>query len=210
MGYTVRGSNPGGGEIFRTCPERPCGHPASYKMSTAPFPGAKSGQGVTLTVTPFYCRGQERVELYLYSPYGPYGLYRASAPVQRCTLPYLKLKYRSQNVKLHMPACQLRVLTLPNYRCLHSKLCQLTCYIRIKTKEADNLAVSSTGTKYQCRLDRRLSAVSPGDSGASRHHVFPSNAFATHLHTIQATCHTIRYNLHGSNGGFQNANINSH
>jgi len=25
--------------------------------------------------------------LYLYSPYGPYGLYRASLPVQRCTLP---------------------------------------------------------------------------------------------------------------------------
>ena len=28
-----------------------------------------------------------RVELYLYSPYGPYGLYRASVPVQGCTLP---------------------------------------------------------------------------------------------------------------------------
>ena len=27
------------------------------------------------------------VQLYLYSPYGPYGLYRASVPVQRCTLP---------------------------------------------------------------------------------------------------------------------------
>jgi hypothetical protein len=26
------------------------------------------------------------VELYLYSPYGPYGLYRASVSVQRCTL----------------------------------------------------------------------------------------------------------------------------
>ena len=38
------------------------------------------------SLTPFYCRGQERVELYLYSPYGPYGLYRASVPVQRCTL----------------------------------------------------------------------------------------------------------------------------
>ena len=25
----------------------------------------------------------------LYSPYGPYGLYRASVPVQRCTLPFL-------------------------------------------------------------------------------------------------------------------------
>jgi hypothetical protein len=27
------------------------------------------------------------VELYLYSPYGAYGLYRASVPVQGCTLP---------------------------------------------------------------------------------------------------------------------------
>ena len=27
------------------------------------------------------------VELYLYSPYGPYGLYSASVPVQGCTLP---------------------------------------------------------------------------------------------------------------------------
>jgi hypothetical protein len=32
--------------------------------------------------------GHERVELYLYPPpYGPYGLYRASVPVQWCTLP---------------------------------------------------------------------------------------------------------------------------
>ena len=31
------------------------------------------------------------VELYLYSPYGPYGLYRASVPVQGCTLPLLLL-----------------------------------------------------------------------------------------------------------------------
>ena len=30
------------------------------------------------------------VELYLYSPYGPYGLYRASVPVQGCTLPLPK------------------------------------------------------------------------------------------------------------------------
>ena len=32
------------------------------------------------------------VELYLYSPYGPYGLYRASVPVQGCTLPYFVLQ----------------------------------------------------------------------------------------------------------------------
>jgi hypothetical protein len=29
------------------------------------------------------------VELYLYSPYGPYGLYRASVPVQGCTLHFI-------------------------------------------------------------------------------------------------------------------------
>ena len=33
--------------------------------------------------------GHDRVELYLYSRYGPYGVYRASVPVQGCTLPYL-------------------------------------------------------------------------------------------------------------------------
>ena len=48
-------------------------------------PGVKSGRGVTLTPYPFLCRGQERVELYLYASYGPYGLYRASVPVQGCT-----------------------------------------------------------------------------------------------------------------------------
>jgi len=36
---------------------------------------------------------KERVELYLYSPYGLYGLYRASVPVQECTLAYLYTAY---------------------------------------------------------------------------------------------------------------------
>ena len=31
--------------------------------------------------------GHERVELYFYSPYGPYGLYRTSVHAQGCTLP---------------------------------------------------------------------------------------------------------------------------
>ena len=37
--------------------------------------------------------GHEKVEPYLYSPYGPYGLYRASVPVQGCTLPFLTSTY---------------------------------------------------------------------------------------------------------------------
>jgi len=34
-------------------------------------------------------KGALYLYLYLYFPYGPYGLYRASVPVQRCTLPIL-------------------------------------------------------------------------------------------------------------------------
>jgi len=41
------------------------------------------------TLSPCKYHGHERVELYLYAPYEPYGLYRAPVPVQVCTLPYL-------------------------------------------------------------------------------------------------------------------------
>jgi hypothetical protein len=54
----VRGSNPGGGEIFRTRPDRPWG-PASllYGSYQVSFPGAKKpGRGVSAEV-------EERVEL---------------------------------------------------------------------------------------------------------------------------------------------------
>jgi len=64
-------------------------HPVSCTMGTGSFPAVKSGQGVTLTPQlPSCAVGHERVELYLYSPYGSYGLYRASVPVQGCTLPF--------------------------------------------------------------------------------------------------------------------------
>jgi len=58
-------------------------HPASYTMGTRSFPGVKSGRGMTLTPSlPSSADGHERVELYLYSPYGQYGQYRASVAVQ--------------------------------------------------------------------------------------------------------------------------------
>ena len=63
----------------------PGAYPASCTMGTGSFQGVKSGRGVTLNPHPFQCRGQERVELYLYSPYGPYSLYRTSVPVKGCT-----------------------------------------------------------------------------------------------------------------------------
>jgi hypothetical protein len=63
----------------------PGAQPASCTMGTGSFPGVKSGRGVTLTPHPFWCCGHERVEVYLYSSYGPYSLYRASVFVQACT-----------------------------------------------------------------------------------------------------------------------------
>jgi hypothetical protein len=40
-GWTVRGSNPGGSEIFRTCPARPWGPPSFLHNRHRVFPGGK-------------------------------------------------------------------------------------------------------------------------------------------------------------------------
>jgi len=81
----------------------PEAHPASYTIGTGSFPGVKSGRGVTLTPYPFKCRGQERVELYLYSPYVPYGLYRASVPVDGCTF-YILYSFHVRTVACTLTA----------------------------------------------------------------------------------------------------------
>ena len=44
-GWTVRGSNPGGGEIFRTCPDRPWGPPTLLHNGYRVFPGGKERPG---------------------------------------------------------------------------------------------------------------------------------------------------------------------
>jgi hypothetical protein len=86
----------------------PGAHPASCTVGTGYFLGAKSGRDVTLTphplqvpwswksramplpplwaVRPVQSLSACTVELYLYSPYRLYSLYRASVPVQGCTL----------------------------------------------------------------------------------------------------------------------------
>jgi hypothetical protein len=64
-GWTVRGSNPGGGEIF------PGAHPASYTIGTGSFPGLKRPGRRDNHPPPSRVEVKERVELYLYSPSGP-------------------------------------------------------------------------------------------------------------------------------------------
>ena len=54
-------------------------------MGTASFPGVKSGRGVRLTTHPLLVPWSRKSRAILLPPYGPYGLYRASVPVQGCT-----------------------------------------------------------------------------------------------------------------------------
>jgi len=80
------------GEIFRTCPDRPWSPPSHMYDGYRVFSGGKERPGRDADPSPpSSAVGHERVELYFYSPYGPYGLYRASVSVQGCTLslPYM-------------------------------------------------------------------------------------------------------------------------
>ena len=90
-GWKVRGSNPSGGEIFRTRPDRPWG-PLSllYDGYRVSFPGVKRpGRGVNHP-PPSSAEVKERVQLYLYFPSGlpwtvpgrtlPFTLYIYCAP----------------------------------------------------------------------------------------------------------------------------------
>jgi len=104
----VRGSNPGGGEIFRTYSDRPWGPPSLLYNTHPVFPGGKERPGRDADPsTPSSAVCHERVELHLYSPYGPYGLYRVSVPVQGCTLPLSK-KHKSTCIDLLKMVYRLR------------------------------------------------------------------------------------------------------
>jgi len=71
IAQSVRGSNPGGGEIFRTCPDRSWGPPSLLYKGYRVFPGGKAAGAWRWPPTPTSAEVKERVELYLYSPYGP-------------------------------------------------------------------------------------------------------------------------------------------
>jgi len=74
------------GEIFCTCPDLPWDPPSLLYIGYWVFPRGKEWPGHdTDPSPPSSAINHERVELYLYSPCGPYGLYRASVPVQGCT-----------------------------------------------------------------------------------------------------------------------------
>jgi len=85
-GLDVRGLNPSGGEIFLTSPDWPWGPPSLLYNGYRVFPWGKERSGRDADPSPpSSAVGHETVELYLYSPCGLYGMYRASVPVQGCT-----------------------------------------------------------------------------------------------------------------------------
>jgi hypothetical protein len=56
-GWTVRGSNPGGGEILRTRPDRPWGPPSLLYNRYRVIPGDKAAGAWRWPPTPIYRRG---------------------------------------------------------------------------------------------------------------------------------------------------------
>jgi hypothetical protein len=72
MAWMVRGTNPDGGEIFRTRPDQPWGPPSllrnGYRVS---FPGVKRPWRGIDHPPPYSTVVKERVEIYLYSPSEP-------------------------------------------------------------------------------------------------------------------------------------------
>ena len=72
--------------------------------------------------------GHERVELYLYSPYGPYGLYRASVPVQGYNL---CVKNRGNNLDVAKKYCIYR----------DTKTIQCTCNIILRCVRVTTVVV---------------------------------------------------------------------
>jgi hypothetical protein len=127
----VRGSNPGGGEIFSTRPDRPWGPPSllynGYRVS---FPGVKRPWRGVDHPPPSSAEVKERVQLYLYSPSGP------SWPVLEWTLPFTyghKCKCCEMNVKMNNVVCNCdsipfavsTVLWCPNVS-KHTAVCNMT------------------------------------------------------------------------------------
>jgi hypothetical protein len=97
MGWAVRGSNPGGGEIFRTRPDRPWGPPSLVYNGGRVMPGGevkRPGRGVEHTL----CSAEvkERIELYLYFPTG------SSWPVLGWTL----LRWKGRSLLIESRLCR--------------------------------------------------------------------------------------------------------
>jgi hypothetical protein len=102
LGWTVCGSNPGGGEIFRTCPDRPWGPTSlSYNWYRV-IPGGKAAGAWRWPPTPpSSAEVKKRVEIYIYSP---------SVPSRQVIGWILTLKYGFQYADFHVLRTDRQIL----------------------------------------------------------------------------------------------------
>jgi hypothetical protein len=153
MGWTVRGSNPGGGEIFRTCPYQPWVPPSLLYNGYRVFPGGKKRPGRDADPSPpSSAVGHERVELYLNPPppHGPYGLYSVSViyAFMLCCFSHLGCGFRvfmltNQYCIELWPSCGLELSI-----CVTPKLlCSMHTYLRLKTQFTLRLTATTTWLK---------------------------------------------------------------
>ena len=94
------GSNPGGGEIFRTCPDRPWGPPSLLYNGYQVFPGVKSRRGVMLTPHRLLVPWSWKDRAIPLLPLWAVQPVQTSVPVQGCTLPFFlpQLSFRSSRL----------------------------------------------------------------------------------------------------------------
>jgi len=130
MDWTVQGSNPSGGEIFRTCPDQPWGPPSLLYNGYRVFPVGKERPGRDADPSPpSSAVGHERVELYLYSLYGLYSQYRVSVPLQGCTLPFVLVL----GVKLGSRSTCNGMIIIPSYMATYHLIQKLLSETSIST-----------------------------------------------------------------------------
>jgi hypothetical protein len=98
-GWLVRGSNPGGGEIFHTCPYRPWGQPSLLYKGYRVFPGGRKRPGRDADLSPLLVSSKNRVQIYLYSPSGPSWPVKRVKPILLSTITNATSEHWASNVK---------------------------------------------------------------------------------------------------------------
>jgi hypothetical protein len=105
-GWTVRGSNPSGDEIFRTCPDRPWGLPSLLYNGYRVFPGVKSGRGVTLTPHPLLVPWSRKRRV---TPLLPLWAVRPVQSLNACTRVHFTLTFT-----LHISKIKIGIAFIPS------------------------------------------------------------------------------------------------
>jgi len=142
-------------------------------MGTGSYPEVKCVHGVTLITHAFHCSDQERVELYLYSPYGPYRLYKASVVVNGALYLYLYLyspygpysSYRAsvtvQRCTLTLPIPLLPLRTVQPVQSLSASTTVHFTFTYTSTPPMDRIACTEPQCLYNGALDLYLYLYSP-------------------------------------------------